>query len=142
MLLTRAEIAARIPHGEPMCMLDAVVSYDETNIECLSYQFAHASHPLDAKHQIAPELLIEYSAQAAALHASLNQKGLGSARPAYLGAIKEIELIAPVLENQTPLTISAECLLSSGHGAIYTVEVKQAEQIKMTGRLLLNQPEN
>ncbi|MGN0922177.1 MAG: hypothetical protein ACI4NJ_10685 [Cellvibrio sp.] len=140
MRLTRAEIAACIPHGEPMCMLDEVVSFDEQKIECISRQLPRFDHPLEAYQQLAPELLIEYAAQAAAVHASLIQEGVGSRRAAYIGAIKEVKLVGTVENCQIPLTILAQCLLSSEQGAIYTVEVRQNRDIKLSGRLLLNQP--
>lgn len=138
--LTRSDIAARIPHGEPMCMLDRVIAYSSDDIHCQSEQWASASHPLEAHEIIAPELLIEYAAQAAALHASLTQNNLGIMRPAYIGAIKNIELLDSISDNQTPLDIFAQCLLSSAQGAIYQIRVSQNGCDKLCGRLLLNQP--
>ena len=70
MPLTRREIVDLIPHGESMCMLDEVVSWDSEHIHCRSTDFARASNPLFEKDQLHSVMLIEYAAQAAAVHAA------------------------------------------------------------------------
>lgn len=143
---TRADIAARIPHGAPLCMLDGVERCTEDAIVCISRQLPHAEHPLDATSELTGLILIEYAAQAAALHAALvaNSEGLSAsgaaaARPAYIGAVKDVELHAAISDNQAPLQIHANCELASAAGAIYAVKIICRAVPIMSGRLILSQ---
>ena len=128
MSLTRREIVDLIPHGESMCMLDEVVSWDNERIHCRSTDFARV-------------MLIEYAAQAAAVHAALLNSKLGETRPAYLGAVKSVELLESAVDNDTPIDIDAQCLLNNSSGAIYEVLAQQGQLPVMRGRLVLNQPQ-
>jgi len=85
--------------------------------------------------------LVEYGAQAAAVHAGLQQSGLGEVRPAYLGAIKKLRLFAPFVDtNMAELQIQAQCILSDSNGAIYDISAKAQENKLMLGRIVLIQP--
>lgn len=141
MSLTRREIVDLIPHGESMCMLDEVVSWDNERIHCRSTDFARTSNPLFEKDQLHSVMLIEYAAQAAAVHAALLNSKLGETRPAYLGAVKSVELLESAVDNDTPIDIDAQCLLNNSSGAIYEVLAQQGQLPVMRGRLVLNQPQ-
>jgi predicted hotdog family 3-hydroxylacyl-ACP dehydratase len=142
MLMDRAQIAALIPHGDSMCLLDEVVAWDTEQIHCRSYQFASTANPLlDENGQLATVLLIEYGAQAAAVHAALLQSNLGEKRPAYIGAVKDVEFYATIADNSLSLDVHAQCLLSSSQGAIYELEAQQGHTTLVRGRLILSQPE-
>lgn len=142
MLMDRARIAALIPHGESMCMLDEVIAWNDESIHCRSTNFANDNNPLFEQGQLNSVLLIEYGAQAAAVHAALLQSQLGVTRPAYIGAVKDIELLTAMADNSAPIDLHAYCLLNSSQGAIYELVAQQADQTLLRGRLILNQPEN
>lgn len=143
--LNREQIAALIPHGDSMCMLDEVSVWDAEQIQCRSLQFAGEHNPLFEDGRLETVLLIEYAAQAAAIHAALLQSELGKPRPAYIGAVKSIELLAMV-NNSLAIEISAHCLLNNSSGAIYEFVATQTNSSSTTnstlmkGRLILNQP--
>lgn len=139
--MDRTQIAALIPHGNSMCLLDQVVAWDSSRIHCRSQQFATEENPLFENNQLASVLLIEYGAQAAAVHAALLQSSLGEARPAYIGAVKDVELLSAMVDNSRALDLHAHCLLSSSQGAIYELEASQAGHSLLRGRLILSQPE-
>lgn len=145
MLMDRAQIAALIPHGESMCMLDEVISWDEQQIHCRSHShshsFASSTNPLFENDQLDTVLLLEYGAQAAAVHAGLLQSRLGEMRPAYIGAVKDVEFLAAIADNSLALDVHAQCLLSSSQGAIYELVAQQAGNTLLRGRLILSQPE-
>lgn len=141
MLMDRARIAALIPHGESMCMLDEIVAWDETRIHGRCHNFANSTNPLFENGQLDTVLLIEFGAQAAAVHSALIQSQLGESRPAYIGAVKDIELFTAMADNSTALELHLHCLLSSGQGAIYELVAQQAENTLLRGRLTLSQPE-
>ncbi len=140
--MDRTQIAALIPHGDSMCLLDEVVSWDTAQIHCRSYQLANSANPLLDEHGLlASVLLLEYGAQAAAVHAALLQSNLGEKRPAYIGAVKDVEFYATIADNSLTLDVHAQCLLSSSQGAIYELVAQQANTALVRGRLILSQPE-
>lgn len=141
-MIARAQIAALIPHGDSMCLLDEVVAWDENQIHCRSQLLASEGNPLWEGGQLECVLLLEYGAQAAAVHAGLLQSRLGEQRPAYIGAVKDVELLAAIADNSSALDLHAQCLLSSSQGAIYELIAQQAGKILLRGRLILNQPES
>jgi predicted hotdog family 3-hydroxylacyl-ACP dehydratase len=139
-ILNKTQIAAMIPHGPSMCLLDEVVSWDSSSIHCRSNTFATVQNPLFENDHLDTVLLVEYAAQSAAIHASLCQSSLGTQRPAYIGAVKDVELLARISENFSSLEIHMNCLLQSDKGAIYEMLVLQNIQPLIRGRLILNQP--
>lgn len=139
--MDRTQIAALIPHGDSMCLLDEVIAWDERQIQCRSHHFASATNPLFEGGQVDTVLLLEYGAQAAAVHAGLLQSRLGESRPAYIGAVKDVELLAAIADNSRALDLYAQCLLSSSQGAIYELVAQQAGNTLLRGRLILSQPE-
>lgn len=141
MLMERTQIAALIPHGDSMCLLDEVIAWDESQIHCRSHQFANTANPLFEDDQLDAVLLLEYGAQAAAVHAALLQSRLGESRPAYIGAVKDVEFLAAIADNSLALDLHAQCLLSSSQGAIYELVAQQAGNTLLRGRLILSQPE-
>ena len=140
MLMDRARIAALIPHGDAMCMLDEIIAWDETGLHGRSHTFATGANPLFENGQLDTVLLIEYGAQAAAVHAALLHSTLGESRPAYIGAIKDVELFTTMADNSTALDLHLQCLLSSNQGAIYELLAQQAGLTLLRGRLILSQP--
>lgn len=140
MLINRTQIAALIPHGDSMCLLDEVIAWDESHIHCRSQQLASIANPLFEGEQLETVLLLEYGAQAAAVHAGLLQSRLGESRPAYIGAVKDVEFLAAMADNSLALDLHAQCLLSSSQGAIYELVAQQAGNTLLRGRLILSQP--
>ncbi|WP_052417534.1 hypothetical protein [Cellvibrio mixtus] len=140
MLMDRARIVTLIPHGDSMCMLDEIIRWDETRIHGRSHNLAASTNPLFEDGQLDSVLLIEYGAQAAAVHAALLHSKLGESRPAYIGAVKDVELFTAMADNSTALDLYLECLLSSSQGAIYELVAQQADKLLLRGRLILSQP--
>jgi predicted hotdog family 3-hydroxylacyl-ACP dehydratase len=140
MALNKTQIAALIPHGSSMCLIDEVINWDNQVIHCRSNNFSSHNNPLYENDHLDTVLLIEYAAQSAAIHAALLQSSLGVKRPAYIGAVKDIELLARISKNFSSLEIHMNCLLQSDKGAIYEMLVLQNTQPLIRGRLTLNQP--
>jgi predicted hotdog family 3-hydroxylacyl-ACP dehydratase len=137
--MTADEIAALIPHGRGMSMISEIVAWDANTIQCRSDRLTQEENPLCEKGELTAIVLIEYAAQAAAVHGALLNSALGEDRPAYIGAIKNIDLFDQQIVANRPLEIYADCLLNNGAGAIYEVVVQQ-EQPLLRGKLILSQP--
>lgn len=141
MLIERQQIAQLIPHGEAMCLLDQITDWDKHNLNATTTSHRRADNPLIENGRMNTVALVEYGAQAAAVHAALQQSGLGEARPAYLGAIKKLHLLTPFVDvNVTELQIQAQCIFSDNNGAIYDIKANAHGTNLMAGRLVLIQP--
>jgi predicted hotdog family 3-hydroxylacyl-ACP dehydratase len=69
--LDRAGIARRIPHSGSMCLLDRLESWDASRIHCTTSTHTLADNPLRTASGLMAPNLIEYAAQAMALHGGL-----------------------------------------------------------------------
>ncbi|MFK7978150.1 MAG: hypothetical protein AB8C02_18600, partial [Halioglobus sp.] len=75
-MLDRRAISAMIPHDGAMCLLDAVEHWDQDTITCYSTSHHAADNPLRENGTLACITLVEYAAQAAAVHAGLVDAGI------------------------------------------------------------------
>ncbi len=138
MLMDRRAIADLIPHGPGMCMLDELLSWDSDSIECVSRPYQRNDNPLLHSGRLHCACLVEYCAQAAALHGALSQQGEGRASLAYLGAVKNLELCADYVDAATQsLTIAARCVVNNSGGSIYLIEASAPQQLLLNGRIVL-----
>ena len=102
--LDQAGIARRIPHSGTMCLLERLESWDANAIHCTTGTHANADNPLRTASGLLSPNLIEYAAQAMALHGGLlaaegsepSAGFLASARNVRL-AVERIDDIAGVL---------------------------------------------
>jgi predicted hotdog family 3-hydroxylacyl-ACP dehydratase len=63
-MLTQIDIPSLIPHQRGMCLLDAVVSWDDTRIRCRASGHRNPLHPLRGEFGLPAVCGIEYAAQA------------------------------------------------------------------------------
>ncbi|MDM0053453.1 hydroxymyristoyl-ACP dehydratase [Variovorax sp. J22R115] len=102
--LDQAGIARCIPHSGTMCLLERLESWDANAIHCTTGTHTHADNPLRTASGLLSPNLIEYAAQAMALHGGLlaaegsepSAGFLASARNVRL-AVERIDDIAGVL---------------------------------------------
>lgn len=69
--LLRADIERLIPHQGAMCLLAGVEQWDRDGIVCYGVGHRLTSHPLRSRSGLLSTCLIEYAAQAMALHGAL-----------------------------------------------------------------------
>lgn len=143
MLIQRQQIARLIPHGEAMCLLDQITDWDGHHLSATTASHRRADNPLFENGWMDTVTLVEYGAQAAAVHAALQQSGLGAVRPAYLGAIKKLRLFTRQVDvSVAELQILAQCVFSDNSGAIYDIHVCAGDIDLLGGRIVLVQPSN
>ncbi len=134
-------LAELLPHGAGMSMLDEVVTWGDAKVHCRTRSHRRGDNPLLANGAQQSILLVEYAAQAAAVHAGLLQSQLGEARPAYVGAVKNIEICQPTLpESDDPLDVVVTAEYLSQDGAIYRFDIDCVAERVISGRLILSQP--
>lgn len=136
------ELAELIPHGGRMCLLDEVVSWDKLRVVCRSASHRRADHPLRRDGFLPATHLLEYAAQATAVHGALVAGADDSPLPVkYLAAAREFDLRVTSLDDiQADLHIDAQCLLAMGDSALYRFRVSAGGRELASGRLTIVPP--
>ncbi len=114
-LLDRLGIAALIPHQPPMCLLAALLAWDERRITCRAVPADAPDHPLRQHGRVSALAAVEYGLQAAALHGALVANA--PEPPGFLAALDDVEFTVHHLAGA--ITVSAERLLDDPRGVIY-----------------------
>ena len=92
-MLDREAIAGLIPHAGDMCLLDRVLGWDDFSIHCRSDSHRRSDHPLRRDGRLGAVHLVEYAAQATALHhALLTPRPECAPTPGYLAAVRDVRL--------------------------------------------------
>jgi predicted hotdog family 3-hydroxylacyl-ACP dehydratase len=135
-MLGKEELCALIPHEGDMCLLDEVLSWDDKNISCQTRSHLDANNPLRSENQLPISALIEYGAQAMAIHGGLLARESGETmQSGYLAALREVKLAeGDVSQFEMPLSIQATQQMASQGNMIYQFMVKAGEQELVSGR--------
>jgi predicted hotdog family 3-hydroxylacyl-ACP dehydratase len=120
--LNHHQIAARIPHAGSMCLLDSVTHWDPTQIVCRALSHQSPTHPLRVGQTLPALNLVEYAAQAMAVHGSLLQTE-SSAPPQQgrLVSVRQVELFATDLSQYgDPLELHCQLLLGDASASTFS----------------------
>lgn len=135
-MLEKTDWQDLIPHVGTMCLLDAVVAFDDARIHAVAATHRDPGNPLRADGRLHAVALCEYGAQAMAVHGALlaRQHG-GRARPGLLVSLREVELKAEFVDDLPgELDIHAERLLDAGDSLQYAFRVEHAGALLARGR--------
>ena len=134
--LTHAEIAARIPHGGSMCLLDRAERWDAETIVCHATSHRDPANPLRTASGLLAPCAIEYAAQAMALHGALLGHAAGSAaRPGYLASARGVVLHRLRLDDlDEDLRIEATRGAGDARQILYAFVVRHAGSPVAEGR--------
>lgn len=139
MLIGRQEIAAMIPHGEGMCLLDEVTQWDAGRIVCRTNTHLDPNNPLLDATGLPALSALEYCAQAAAVHGELLARSQGSnAPPGWLASVRDATFLAPRLDTcEGALEIEARVVRIGGGGYVYDVSLSGGEAIIASARIII-----
>jgi predicted hotdog family 3-hydroxylacyl-ACP dehydratase len=139
--LDRRWIEAHIPHQGRMCLLDEVRAWDQASVECASRTHRAPDHPLRAHGRLGSACLLEYAAQAMAVHGALRfPAGTATATQAIgpvgvLASARSVELLVAGLDDiADELLIRAERQHSDERGALYEFRISAAARLLAQGR--------
>jgi predicted hotdog family 3-hydroxylacyl-ACP dehydratase len=93
------DIAALIPHGGDMCLLDRVVEWDSGSIHCTASSHRAPGNPLASEGVLAAICGVEYAAQAMAVHGALRAPAGLRPRLGYLASLRGIVCDADRLDD-------------------------------------------
>lgn len=134
--LHRRWLEQNIPHQGRMCLLEAVLGWDLTQIRCRASTHRLAENPLRARGRLAAVAGIEYAGQAMAAHGAL-MAGLThtSARTGYLASVRNLHLQVVRLDDiPGALLVSATRLAGDQDTALYQFSLACAERELLSGR--------
>ena len=122
--LGSAWIREHIPHQGRMCLLEQVLSWDRHELRCRSGSHRAADHPLRAHGRLGSACLIEYAAQAVAIHGALLQEQAASGAAGLLASARSVQLAVGRLDDiAADLLIEARRLHSDARSALYAFTV-------------------
>ena len=142
-MLDRTDWAPLIPHAGTMCLLDAVLAWDERTIHAASAGHARADNPLRGPHGLHAVHLAEYGAQAMAVHGALLARARGSetVRPGMLVSLRDVQLFEEYVDQlDGRLDVRAECLYADDGGAQYAFRVEHRGRLLASGRAAVIHP--
>jgi predicted hotdog family 3-hydroxylacyl-ACP dehydratase len=120
-LIERDQILTMIPHAGAMCLLDAVLAWDDVSVRCLSHRYRDGDNPLRrANGVLGAACGIEIAAQAMAVHGRLISGETGQASRGYLASLRDVKLRTLRLDAvDADLAVDATRLMGDGQGATY-----------------------
>ncbi len=133
--MTKADISRLIPHAGAMCLLDDVIRWDATGIQCVSRGHRDADNPLRTDGVLPAVCGIEYAAQAMALHGGLT--GMVDGRPlaGYLASLRDVVCRVSRLDDlDGDLIVDAERLMGDTVHVIYRFTLRVGEVEVVSGR--------
>lgn len=134
--LGREGIAQLIPHSGPMCLLSGLLQWDALHIACSAHNHRDAHHPLRTRSGLLSSALIEYAAQAMALHGALVGRAAGhDVRPGYLASVRAAQLHVLTLDT-LPAAEPDELLIEATRQAGDERQILYAFSVHHAGRLL------
>jgi predicted hotdog family 3-hydroxylacyl-ACP dehydratase len=142
MLIGRTEIAALLPHGGDMCLLDCVQAWDAVRIVCQATSHRSANNPLRRDGRLGVLAGVEYAAQAMALHAALcasgDAYGAGRATRGYLASLRGVSFHQERLDLiGDALIVEADCQHREAGRAVYGFTIRAAGQCLLEGRAIV-----
>jgi len=125
--LDRAGIARRIPHSGSMCLLDRLAAWDAESIHCTTASHAHPDNPLRTASGLLSPNLIEYAAQAMALHGGLLAAEGSEPSAGFLASARNVRLsVARIDDIAGDLQVHAQRLTGDQSQVLYQFAVTDA----------------
>ena len=135
-IIDKTEICRLIPHSGSMCLLDKVIEWDSKHIVCHTMTYQDLNNPLRSNGILPVVALIEYGAQAMAVHGGLIAKDSDAAmQTGYLASLRDVVLeTGDISHVTTELCVEAIQLMSSQGNMIYNFCVTANKKSLVSGR--------
>jgi predicted hotdog family 3-hydroxylacyl-ACP dehydratase len=125
-----------LPHSGDMRLIEQVIDWSETKIDCLTETHLNPANPLRRNNQLSAVHAAEYGAQAMALHGGLLAQKSGEKQPGgYLVSLRGVKLHTQRLDAlAAPLAIQATQLLADTGNMLYDFVLKSGSNLVAEGR--------
>jgi predicted hotdog family 3-hydroxylacyl-ACP dehydratase len=142
--MDQAGIARRIPHSGTMCLLERLESWDANAIHCSTTTHTREDNPLRTASGLLSPNLIEYAAQAMALHGGLLAVEGSEPSAGFLASARNVRLAVERIDDIAgALHVHAQRISGDASQILYEFAVKDADgQSLAEGRavVVLNTP--
>ncbi|HIL87067.1 MAG TPA: 3-hydroxylacyl-ACP dehydratase [Candidatus Marinimicrobia bacterium] len=131
------ELCELIPHSGKMCLIDSVEKWDDESIICTTQTHLNHDNPLLSNGILPVSALIEYGAQAMAIHGAIIAEKLGEKiQEGYLAALKDVNFFNNLEINNiaSPLIIKATRRFASQGNMIYEFLITSENDNLISGR--------
>jgi predicted hotdog family 3-hydroxylacyl-ACP dehydratase len=137
-VLSRAEIAARIPPPGDMCLRDGVIDWSPDHIRCRPLSHRAPANPLRGDDRLGAASGIEYGAQAMALHGALLGADEGLPRQGYLASVRGVTLHVVRLDDVAEdLIVAAERISGEGGTVMYAFSLLAGSRCLVEGSAMV-----
>jgi predicted hotdog family 3-hydroxylacyl-ACP dehydratase len=136
-VFNNSKLCELIPHSGKMCLIDSVKKWDDESIICVTQTHRNHNNPLLSSGTLPVSALIEYGAQAMAIHGALVADKLGEKmQEGYLAALKDVNFFNNLEINKitSPLIIQATRKFVSQGNMIYEFLVTSEGDNLISGR--------
>ena len=134
-MLDHTWIAAHIPHQGSMCLLDKVIEWSESSINCRATSHNDPGNPLRAEGRLGAANGIEYAAQAMAIHGALLANADDQPRQGYLTSVRSVTLnVARLDDLPGELSVQAERLSGDSNNILYQFSLSHDGRCLLEGR--------
>ena len=139
MLIEKPAIDALLPHAGAMCLLDGVVDWDASSIQCTTRSHCRPDNPLRCQQGLSALHGVEYGAQAMAIHgALLQQADIGPDASGYLASIRDLTLEVDWLHDvDGPLLVSARLEVDDGRYLVHRFRIEAGSGLLLSGRAMV-----
>lgn len=118
-----------------MCLLNAVLHWDEHRIVCEALSHPDPDNPLRAAGRLGAATGVEYAAQAMAVHGGLLAPAGSAATQGYLTSVRSLSLHVARLDDLAgPLRVSAERLSGDARLILYQFQLHHQDRCLLEGR--------
>jgi predicted hotdog family 3-hydroxylacyl-ACP dehydratase len=119
-----------------MCLLDEVLSWDQTQTRCRTATHRSLDNPLRADGRLGAACGIEYAAQTMAVHGALIASAAGAVSPSgFLASVRGVRLNVDRLDVfEGDLVTSVERVAGDESTALYEFSVSADDVVLLSGR--------
>ena len=135
--IDKARIRGLVPHAGSMCLLDEAEHWDKVSIVCRTLSHRDPANPLRRDGRLPAVHLIEYCAQAMALHRGLVSESEGERAPSgWLVSARDFKFQVERLDQlDGPITLRARELVYFEGGTQYDVAAEAEGRAIGGGRI-------
>ena len=131
-------LAAHLPHGGAMNLLDEVVAWDAERLHARARNHGAADHPLRRGGCLPIACAIEYAAQAAAAHGALADEASAVPGAGFLASVRGAEFNAARLDDVPgPLEVEVERTGAGAGSVAYAFRVSGDGRTLAEGRVTI-----
>ena len=137
--LTKQQITNYLPHQGNMCLIEQVQTWNDSTIHCLLTSHQQLDNPLRTNNCLSTIHVIEYAAQAAALHLALQHTTeIPKIHYGYLAAVQKCFMAVQRLDNieKSLQLICSQLFLEEHKGAFYEFKLYTEEPLA-SGQFLI-----